>query len=200
MLAGPARDPLFAISPLHGALVQKFTIYSAIKLCKKRRTAVDAGAHIGIWSDAMLNAGFLRVMSFEPVEENRSCLEQNVPRAIVLPLALGADYGTCDMVMPDKGNSGMWRASVGATTQVAPLDAYELESVDLIKIDTEGKEGDVLLGALRTIQRSSPVIVLEHNGLGQKYYGPNWIDPLKILQELGYRLVRKVRKDYIFRC
>ena len=41
------------------------------------------------------------------------------------------------------------------------LDTFHLDDVSLIKIDVEGYEGKVLMGARLTVERSHPAIVVE---------------------------------------
>lgn len=47
------------------------------------------------------------------------------------------------------------------TIQVEPIDAWKLERLDCLKIDVEGMEMDVLMGAEQTIARCRPMIVAE---------------------------------------
>lgn len=46
---------------------------------------------------------------------------------------------------------------------VTPLDALDLDP-DLIKIDTQGTELEVVMGALGTLERSRPVVIIERPG------------------------------------
>jgi hypothetical protein len=56
-----------------------------------------------------------------------------------------------------------------------------LGRVDLIKIDVEGMEEEVLVGAEETIRRTKPYLIVEHYKLGA--------DPLKsVLAKLGYKV------------
>ena len=45
--------------------------------------------------------------------------------------------------------------------ELTTLDAFQLERVDLIKIDVEGHEFEVLQGACRTIAASRPTLIIE---------------------------------------
>lgn len=203
----PASDPGFAEHPLHGWSAQLPEIIRTVKLCKQRRLAIDVGAHIGIWS-AELSRHFDIVHAFEPVQENFACLMENVARFSVCihPNALGDREGYCEMFSPRDGNSGMAYASENlyegsgrvSTVPMQTLDSHQFRDVGLIKIDVEGYEGRVLMGALRTIVASQPVIVFEDNGLGPKRYGRDWIDPKPILRELLYKKALRIRKDEIW--
>lgn len=198
----PVSDLGFAIHPVHGRVAQLFDIIRVSELCSgKRRTAIDVGAHIGIWSTE-LSKRFEIVHAFEPVRENFDCLLENVARlpVIVHPgVALGAYKGQCSMALPSNGNSGMWGVSTATgSTVVHTLDSYQFSDVDLIKIDVEGYEGCVVVGAKETIKAALPVIVFEDNGLGVKRYGAEWIDPKQVLTELGYKKRLRIKKDEVW--
>jgi FkbM family methyltransferase len=199
-MISPWWDAGFAGNGVHGAAAQKQTMQAAMKVCKQRRRAIDVGAHIGIWS-AFLATLFETVEAFEPVSENFSCLTKNVTALNVWPrsVALGDHAGFVKMERHGK-NSGCWHAVRGSGVEICALDAYAFKDVDLIKIDVEGLEGRVLLGAEVTLHASKPVVVLENNGLGEKLYGEEWVDPKITLRKYGYALRGRVRKDEIWSC
>ena len=197
-MLSPARDPNFASSKQHGEIAQLRTLWLASSCCPKHRTAIDVGAHIGIWTKE-LSRLFKEVWAFEPCSENFECLKANAPRkAQLVNVALGDCDGKCDLDLPEGGNSGMWRVAGGDKIELHTLDSYTFDEVDLIKIDAEGYEGKVLKGALETIRLSRPVIVFEDNGLGEKYYGFDWLDPKVLLAAEGYEQVHKANKDLIW--
>ncbi|MBT5811462.1 MAG: FkbM family methyltransferase, partial [Rhodospirillaceae bacterium] len=47
--------------------------------------------------------------------------------------------------------------------EVVPLDSLDLKHCDLIKVDAEGMERDILLGAARTIDTHRPILYVENN-------------------------------------
>jgi len=211
-MRSPASDPGFADHRIHGYEAQLSLIRQAVKRCRSTAgIAVDVGAHIGIWS-VELSRHFERVHAFEPVSENFDCLFENVARlpVTVHPWAVGAQDGFCDMHLCPQANSGMWRIGtisstigehsqpVTALTRVRTLDSYQFRDVGLIKIDTEGYEGQVIKGAECTIDESRPVIVFEDNGLGPKTYGADWVEPKPLLLRHGYRQAFRVRKDEVW--
>jgi FkbM family methyltransferase len=200
MVVSPRRDPAFADHPAHGELAQHRFFKDVLPFCTQRRTAIDVGAHIGLWTRMLLQK-FEYIVAFEPVAENFACLLQNVlsKKARLENAALGSCQEFCTMTMPEKGNSGCWHVKPeGKDTQITTLDSYLLRDVDLIKIDAEGYEGRVISGAVTTIMQSRPTIVFEDNGLGQKYYGINWLDPKAMLLQMGYRQALRIRKDEIW--
>jgi FkbM family methyltransferase len=200
MLVLPASDLNFATSRQHGEVAQREQYNEVMRFVKSRRTAVDAGAHVGIWTRLMAK-DFSGVLAFEPNAENFACLERNasaLSNVLTARAALGASSDTAAQVLPVNGNSGMWHLVPGTDFEIQPLDSYQLTDVDLLKIDVEGFEGQVLLGARQTIVASKPVVVFEDNGVGAKYYGAAWVDPKPVLKSLGYKLRFHWRKDEIW--
>jgi len=202
----PDWDPTFASSRMHGERAQFEFMRETLRFVPRRRTAVDVGAHIGLWSRNLAPL-FQSVVAFEPVEENRKCFIQNtsgLPNVQLLPYAVGDQRAHVELVLPANANSGMHRVSGDGSgcglgePNMLTLDETSIADVDLIKIDVEGYEGRVLRGAVNLICRDRPVIVYEDNGLGQKYFGADWIDPEPIMRALNYRLRLNWRKDKIW--
>ncbi len=202
MIVAPQRDPGFALHPVHGELAQHRFLRAVLPHVPNRRLALDVGAHIGLWTRA-LAIKFKYVVAFEPTVENYACLVQNATmrNTRLENVALGDDIGVCKMVMPSKGNSGCWYAQTGvekADTPMTTIDSFGFQDVDLIKVDVEGLEGEVLCGACATLTRCRPTIVFEINGLGQKHYGPNWIDPTLLLSSWRYKFADRYEKNEIW--
>jgi hypothetical protein len=73
------------------------------------------------------------------------------------------------------------------TVPVFTLDMFGFDDVDYIKIDVEGFEKKVLLGARRTLDRHNPLIVIEQNHVvldGDEQYSAK-----HHLESIGYRQV-----------
>jgi hypothetical protein len=64
---------------------------------------------------------------------------------------------------------------------------------DLIKIDTEGHESQVLLGALETLKKARPVLILEHSVKNVKPI-------IDVLEPIGYRIIYSKQKDHVWVC
>lgn len=184
---------------VHGAESQFALLRQAVRFCKNRRTALDVGAHVGLWSIG-LSHFFDHVVAFEPVVENYVALDQNVPKGVgAHTVALGADSRNVRMELPPGGNSGMWYAEadrLGAVTQ-CKLDEFHLYDVDFIKIDVEGAEGSVIRGGANTIERCKPLVFFEDNGLGPARYA-DWIDPKAELNDLGYVRLARLQKNELW--
>lgn len=144
---------------------------------------MDVGANEGEYSELLL-ARFPKasVHAFEPHPKTFLTLKQKMGgRAQCHPLALGAEKGAFHLY--DRGgDDGGIRASLSKealeTVQSKPLTAYEvtvssiddfvkehsISTIDFIKIDTEGFEMDVLMGARNALsQKKIGAIQFEFN-------------------------------------
>jgi FkbM family methyltransferase len=154
-------------------------------------TAIDVGAHIGIFSRRMAKA-FTLVHSFEPDAHNYACLVRNVSSWTVRATygAAGAQRGMGNVRVDAVANTGArgFESSSSGSVPMFAVDEFDYYGLGLMKIDTEGYEHRVLVGALETLKRHKPVLIIER---------PQE-DSLNVLRLVGYRLVDVVGKDSIF--
>ena len=74
------------------------------------------------------------------------------------------------------------------SVKLKTLDSYDFQDVDIIKIDVEGFEYDVLLGATKTIETWKPVVQVEMV-YGQPHrFGHSVHDILKYFEDRGYKM------------
>lgn len=167
-----------------------------LKRCAGRRTAVQAGGNMGLWPRKMAEAGFRRVLTFEPDDRSRACLAKNVPAHVeVFSCALGAEAGQCAIAHKSLGSH---RVVEGASVNVLPLDHFGLSEVDLLQLDIEGYEWHALRGAAETIQRSRPLIHIELRGFTEKYQASDK-QVRKMLEGFGYQLVKELPgNDFVY--
>lgn len=174
----------------------------------RRRTMIDAGAHIGLWSFNFAH-WFKRIVAFEPVEDHRACFDKNViytedherpvPVDItLLPYALGEREDFVSIRVNPTSTGDSWVKGKG-TVQMKPIDAFEFEDVDLIKIDAEGYEEFIVRGAMNTIERCQPTIVVEQKRDMAAKFGLKPMGAVKLLISLGYKVVGEISGDYIMR-
>ncbi len=169
-------------------------LQAAMFYMKNYRTAIDGGAHQGIWTREMLKL-FNSVSAFEPVESNREKLPDE---SINFHYGLG-QVSENRVMAPGKKNTGQWHvASLGIEqVEIIPLDSLEIPSVDFIKLDLEGYELFALKGAEVTTKVDKPVILIEENGLNKRYMVRD--DACKeYLESLGYRRREQVGQDSIY--
>ena len=151
----------------------------ALGLTKRRRLALDVGAHVGIWT-RHLSEEFDEVWAMEPNPENAECLTKNTAHLNNVVIRNEGASWTSDMmtlVHNRQGNSGMWSLAAPGQkadgtayfVKVIPIDTLALPYLDFMKIDAEGHEPAVLRGAKDTIERCRPVLCLEVKGNGVSY-------------------------------
>ena len=149
-----------------------------MNLVKGFSLAIDGGANIGAWSIVMAEH-FDKVIAFEPVPETFGLLVENVKAHQNVEchnLALMDKAGIIKIKMPDYSDKHQqatgeiinkdlrsryveWdnTGDIAATT----VDSLNLASCDLIKLDLEGAEPLALDGAIETIKKFRPVLVVE---------------------------------------
>lgn len=161
--------------------------------------AVDIGAHVGLWSKALLER-FSRVIAFEPMRELRECLERNVSseRLDVVPIALGAKPGSVSFDY-DESHTGMTHVSAerSGLIPVGRLDDFRLTGVGYIKIDTEGFELQVLQGARATLLENKPIVIVEEKFHGVKHFQQEPYAAIEYLESLGAAVLDRVVDDFI---
>ena len=138
----------------------------------RRRTAVDVGAHVGLWSMWLAKA-FGTLHAFEPYDRLAALFRLNVPddNVTLHPVALGAGPGTC-AIAPDAHSSGDTFVRPGeGDVPIHTLDSYGLNDVDFIKIDVEGLELAVAQGARETLLRCRPLVCVEQKGKDRTNFG-----------------------------
>ena len=133
--------------------------------------AIDAGAHVGNHTIFLAKfCNFDKVLAFEPNPESLNYLRQNISENALTRIVGINGYGLASnsaemhMTIPQEANSGGARISEHGdfAVQVKRLDdVVHDEAISLIKIDVEGYEIELLLGALVTIQKSRPHIFIE---------------------------------------
>jgi FkbM family methyltransferase len=174
---------------------------------------VDVGAHIGTYSIpfASMLHGSGTVTALEAGTQNISLLKQNIITngycGIIKPIHVVAsdkDGVLFSGEIPEGGNSGMAQFSE-VQGDHSPPDAVSSISLDtligrdsarrpirLIKIDVEGAEVRVLLGARKTIEADRPIIYVEVNetALNRAGYIPRDIGTF--LGAFGYTFFRNL--------
>ncbi len=116
-----------------GGVYQPRQLNRSLAFVTNWQTAVDIGAHVGMWSKFLVQK-FSRVVAFEPMPQMRACLERNVisPRLQVVPIALGDKHGAVSFHY-DEAHSGATHVDTKAPglIPVGKLDDYQLKNVGL---------------------------------------------------------------------
>jgi FkbM family methyltransferase len=169
---------------------------AALKYCKLFRTAIDVGAHCGLWS-MQLAKRFDIVHAFEPVEAHAQCLLKNCTGGVALHrCALGESTRFVSIHSTPTSSGDSWVDGVG-DIPMQILDGFDFENVDFIKLDCEGGELPALRGGEKMILRDMPVIIVEQKpGKAQKFGLPE-TGAVEYLKTLGYRQAECLSGDYI---
>ena len=159
---------------------EPFTAKVMAELAPLIDSFIDVGANRGFYSLLLKSINpDISVIAFEPEKMVFKKLEENInlnsyDSIHCHNLALGERRTKKKLYTYSVGNDGMhtltpvsFQDTTSQMVQVMPLDnflldsAYSLASI-LIKIDTEGSEDEVLLGASKLLQ-SSPILIIELN-------------------------------------
>lgn len=127
-------------------------------------TFVDVGAHIGSVVAGARRAG-ARVIAVEAMPDKAEALRHKFAGLTVHACAVGDSEGDVLFFVRPRatGYSSLIRSSdsVQITVPLRRLDGLISERVDTIKIDVEGAELGVLIGAERIVAESRPVVMFE---------------------------------------
>jgi FkbM family methyltransferase len=181
---------------------------AALAHVKSRLLALDIGGHVGLWSRVM-SYDFKHVIAFEPIAAHRECFVLNLNdrnNVELYPLALGDRAEKLSIYVPpdNTGHSHVARIDTQMNTEVVDvrtLDSFDIPAepkIGFMKIDVEGYELAVLIGAERTIKTHRPVIIIEQkpNGNAERYHWGQH-DAVKLLKDWGYREAQVISGDHI---
>jgi FkbM family methyltransferase len=165
-------------------------------------TCIDVGGHLGYYCMIMsrLVGPKGRVITFEPVPENKAALFGNVSlnrltNVEVVGVALGAHDGEISLVCPESETLSFHPSAAAydvkgkqctISVRSETLDSFlgrKKYRPSVIKIDVEGAELDVLRGAAETLRKIRPTILLEIHGWGD----PESKEIMTLLSSVGYK-------------
>lgn len=154
--------------------------------------AIDVGGHIGLHT-LTLAQHCTQVHTFEPCSSNYALLRRNIVenklshKVELHPCAL-MDYQQCGNVVFSGGtNMGDINVFPGnGSTAIKTLDAFAFPRVDLMKVDIQGAEIRFLHGAVETINKHRPLIVIEAETHTLKRFGCDSNALFKQLRILRY--------------
>jgi FkbM family methyltransferase len=157
--------------------------------------ALDVGANIGAHTVPLAQlagpTGFVVAFEPQPVLHQILCANlavNSIPNVRTYAMALGHCQGTCrlpalDYTRPNNfGGVSMDLVAEGELVPLGTLDDFGLERVDFIKLDVEGFESRVLMGAAATIGRCRPIMYVENDREEKS------AELIERLFGLGYRL------------
>lgn len=189
---------------LSGDVYEAETIEYIVTNCRDG-DIIHAGTYFGDFLPALSRAcsADAKVWAFEPNPENYRCalitkLINDLSNVELTNTGLGSEKGSFHMMVSDetgrslgggsrlvevddtKNNGQFISVEIFRIDDVVPLD----RKIAILQLDVEGFEKSALLGAIETIKRNNPILILEN--LPEK----DWLAD-NILQ-LGYKSVGKV--------
>ncbi len=174
---------------------------AALSFCPadRRRTMIDAGAHISLWSFPFSH-WFKRIEAFEPVAAHRECWQANMQtrqdECSLHPYALGDREAMVHIRVNPTSTGDSWVKGKG-DVPMKTIDSFEFQDVDLIKCDAEGYEEFIVRGALDTIKLWHPTIVVEQKRTMAEKFGLKPMGAVKLLIGHGYKVVAEISGDYV---
>lgn len=171
------------------------------------RTAVDIGANIGNHS-IQYAKNFQKVYAFEPNPITFKLLALNTSKLKnikIFECAISTGDYMSYMQMPQDNLGGAWIDAEDGEFKIkcVPLDLFQKDfgCIDFMKIDTEGHEREVLIGARETILHSRPIIMFESSKMYfEKKSQGLWSgrESINVLRSYGYTKFYIVKRPLNF--
>jgi len=161
------------------------------RYCDPAKVSLDVGANIGTHT-VTLAGNSLQVHAFEPQRRVFEILSRNIAKfdnVVAHNVAADNAPGTARMKAPTK-NVGATEMAINGTGEVITCiridDLAFPAPVGFMKIDVEKHEMEALAGALETVERDRPVIIMEDQ-----------VHARNLLAPLGYRCRRIALVDFL---
>lgn len=212
-----SRFRIAARTILAGGIYEPETIKFMIEHCVKG-DIVHAGTYFGDFLPAISSAvsDKAKVWAFEPNKENFKCAERTLelngienvtlknaglgerPEKLTIVTIddLGRKLGgqsRLDVYDRDKSYSGKEVVDIVTIDKSLPED----REVSIIQLDVEGHELKALKGAMKTIRRCRPILILEiwpkADIVGNDWFSEN-------ILSLGYQASGMLHENAVFRC
>ena len=129
-------------------------------------TVIQAGGNCGMYARFYGNY-FTNVYSFEPHPLNFECLKRNCQgnKYHLYNVAVGHTESKCQIQGTGKNGKNVGRFQVEESSEgnvdLITIDSLNLDRCDLIHLDIEGFEYNALIGAITTIVKFKPKVILE---------------------------------------
>lgn len=178
------------------------TLPQVLAHVRARDVVVQAGGNCGPLVRELAPA-FGAVYTFEPDPMNFVALVANTaefPNVYRCQAALGSERRRVSLAQGDRkfpNNCGALYVAGDGVIPTLRIDDLGLDRCDLILLDIEGAERSALVGAIGTVTRFRPVVVIESKGLDREFYGEEAGAAERWLKEIGYARAAKVKHDLI---
>ena len=188
---------------------QDDVLFALAAFARPGSTVLDVGGHHGLMAIVAAKAvgPTGRVVSFEPNPAARKYFEQNmalnhISNILIEPIGLSDHAGEASFFM--QRGTASWNSSLfeqfiapgyeteEMTVPIKTMDQYIEETgivPSLIKIDIEGSEFLALQGALDSIRKHHPVLIMEFNPVAAEAAGTTIGKIVAFLQKESYCLM-----------
>jgi len=206
------KDPLIGNPISQGIVYEKNVSNTFTKYLKKDMTILDIGANIGWYS--LLTAHSLqdecKIYAFEPYSFNSKLIlasqsTNNFKSINLIQSAVGNQTGTVQFGAT--GSNGQCQEINNDIDTILNSDIVNMikiddiihEKIDIIKIDIEGAEYKALIGSIKTLKESLPIIFSEFTPTAMpSISGVGWDEYLNLMINLGYKI--KIIEEDIIEC
>lgn len=136
----------------------------------KNGVVVDIGANIGAFSIQAASIGARKVFAVEPEPHNLIALKENIRLNNLGPIINVVELGISDFsgeatISDDGGGASIKDCTSGSTIKITTLDQlfnnYNINNVNVLKIDVEGSEPEIILAASQTNLNKCKYIAIE---------------------------------------
>ena len=163
----------------------------ALKYVKRWNTCIDIGSNVGMWTRELATR-FKKVYCFEPNTNFIECFNKNITENNVELFK----YGLSDTEhTASQIKQSTILSEYPGNVMCKTLDSFNLKDIDFIKIDVDGFEYKVLLGAVETIRNNNLVINIELKRDKRKDIAKKC---RKLLGKLDYTYINRTRHDEIW--
>ena len=176
-------------------------IQKADKFLQDNANILDIGANIGnnaVYYAMIRNAN--KIYAFEPIKDTFEILRKNIElnalqdKIYPFNVALGLQEGKAVIKNRPVDNCGGTEIKTDNDGDliVKNLDSFEFsEKIDFVKIDVEGFESQVLLGAKAFLAKHKPIMVIE-------IHAHKFEESINALHLVGYEIIEKISEiDFI---
>lgn len=169
------------------------TKHFVTRAIKNNSICFDVGANIGLYSLVFLNSSpSSTVFAFEP-SSNFRFLNQNIPiglrsRFQAFQIGLGHVDGIFETEIWESFGYKKVKINANFSTLDTFLKHNPTKRIDILKIDTDGFEIQILNGAVESLLKYRPLIIIESDGSIEG--GQSFIKIDLILNRLGYLHLR----------
>ena len=162
---------------------------------------LDVGSHRGEMTSALLSQfPQAKAILFEPTPENYEFLKTRFSQNQAIQIFncalsdiegtsqfyVAADSATNSLLNPSHSSANQIQVSIQTLDHIAKTSGFE--AIDFIKIDTQGNDLKVLQGAIETIKRHAPAILVESIFINLYQGQCSYYDIFSLMQSHEYAL------------